>query len=165
MRRAIRGCCRKTNLTFPLPARVGTVHDSAIVKKVNVIHHVTPIGQCSGSKTWTFMENIPALSSGFTINGDVIMRLHADVAAAPCVGDCEGRQCGDDGCGESCGTCTPCRVGVSHLHDRPDRGALERLLTTLEMGSLCGFGQGVPKPIRDLLHAFPKEMDPCFRAS
>jgi len=86
---------------------VGTVHDNDIVPKVNVIHHISPIGQCSGSnKEWTYMENIPALSSGFKIDGDVILRLHADVAAGPCVPECSDAVCGDDGCGGSCGTCT-----------------------------------------------------------
>ncbi len=59
---------------------------------------------------------------------------------------------------ESCGTCTPCRVGTAQLHRLRERGALERLLDTLEAGSLCGFGQGVPRPIRDLLEHFGDEV-------
>jgi NADH:ubiquinone oxidoreductase subunit F (NADH-binding) len=62
---------------------------------------------------------------------------------------------------ESCGSCTPCRVGCAQLAGRRTRADLERLLDTLEMGSLCGFGQGVPRPIRDLLRHFPEEMFPC----
>lgn len=62
---------------------------------------------------------------------------------------------------ESCGNCAPCRIGCAALAGRPDRASLERLLDTLEMGSLCGFGQGVPRPIRDLLAHFPEEMFPC----
>jgi NADH:ubiquinone oxidoreductase subunit F (NADH-binding) len=61
---------------------------------------------------------------------------------------------------ESCGNCAPCRVGTAMLAGMKDRARLERLLTTLEMGSLCGFGSGVPRPIRDLLAHFPEEM-PC----
>jgi NADH:ubiquinone oxidoreductase subunit F (NADH-binding) len=61
---------------------------------------------------------------------------------------------------ESCGSCAPCRIGCPQLASRPDRASLERLLTTLEMGSLCGFGQGVPRPIRDLLTHFPGEVVP-----
>ena len=41
-----------------------------------------------------------------------------------------------------------------------ERPVFERLLDTLEMGSLCGFGQGVPKPLRDLLRLFPNEVVP-----
>jgi NADH:ubiquinone oxidoreductase subunit F (NADH-binding) len=55
---------------------------------------------------------------------------------------------------ESCGACTPCRVGTAQLRHLGDRGRLERLLETLEMGSLCGFGQAVPRPLRDLLAHF-----------
>jgi NADH:ubiquinone oxidoreductase subunit F (NADH-binding) len=51
-------------------------------------------------------------------------------------------------------------VGCGQLGGRTDRASLERLLDTLEMGSLCGFGQGVPRPIRDLLAHFPGEMFP-----
>ncbi len=59
---------------------------------------------------------------------------------------------------ESCGNCTPCRAGTAQLARMPDATALERLLDTLEVGSLCGFGAGVPRPIRDLLRHFPDEM-------
>jgi NADH:ubiquinone oxidoreductase subunit F (NADH-binding) len=62
---------------------------------------------------------------------------------------------------ESCGNCTPCRVGCAQLESRRDARDLARLLDTLEIGSLCGFGQGVPRPLRDLLAHFPDEV---FRA-
>jgi NADH:ubiquinone oxidoreductase subunit F (NADH-binding) len=61
---------------------------------------------------------------------------------------------------ESCGACAPCRIGTSQLAGRRDRAALERLLATLERGSMCGFGQGVPRPIRDLLAHFDGELFP-----
>ncbi len=59
---------------------------------------------------------------------------------------------------ESCGSCTPCRVGTSLLGGIRHRAILERLLSTLEMGSLCGFGSGIPLPIRDLLTHFGDEV-------
>ncbi len=62
---------------------------------------------------------------------------------------------------ESCGNCAPCRIGTTQLESRATRADLERLMDTLELGSLCGFGQGVPRPIRDLLARFPEEMFPC----
>lgn len=64
---------------------------------------------------------------------------------------------------ESCGSCTPCRVGTALLSGITEERALERLLGTLEVGSLCGFGQGVPRPIRDLLRSFPGEVLPGVR--
>lgn len=62
---------------------------------------------------------------------------------------------------ESCGNCAPCRIGTARLASCPDRVRLERLMETLELGSLCGFGQGVPRALRDLLNDFPEEMFPC----
>lgn len=62
---------------------------------------------------------------------------------------------------ESCGSCTPCRTGTVELASRRDPASLARLLDTLELGSLCGFGQGVPRPIRDLMKHFPEELFPC----
>jgi NADH:ubiquinone oxidoreductase subunit F (NADH-binding) len=59
---------------------------------------------------------------------------------------------------ESCGTCTPCRAGTARLAGIRDASAMRRLLETLEAGSLCGFGQGVPRPIRDLLEHFGDEV-------
>ena len=59
--------------------------------------------------------------------------------------------------GESCGNCTPCRVGTSRLAQVHDVATMERLLTTMEEGSLCGFGSTVPTPVRDLLRHFGQE--------
>jgi NADH:ubiquinone oxidoreductase subunit F (NADH-binding) len=59
---------------------------------------------------------------------------------------------------ESCGNCTPCRAGTAQLARQRNASALERLMETMERGSLCGFGQGAPRPIRDLLRHFPGEM-------
>ena len=59
---------------------------------------------------------------------------------------------------ESCGNCTPCRVGTQRLAGCRDRGSLERLMETMALGSLCGFGQGVPTPLRDLLTHFGDEV-------
>lgn len=82
---------------------VGTIHDSAITLKANVIHHVTPLGQCSGNKVWAWMESLQS-STGFQIRGDVILRLHADVSDG-CTPSCGDDECGSDGCGGQCGSC------------------------------------------------------------
>jgi NADH:ubiquinone oxidoreductase subunit F (NADH-binding) len=49
-------------------------------------------------------------------------------------------------------------VGTSRLATIRERASFERLLDTLELGSLCGFGQGVPRPLRDLLQHFGGEL-------
>lgn len=85
---------------------VGTVHDTDITPDTNVLHHMAPLGACTGpAMGWTYMEDVPATGSGFSIDGDVILRLRADVAAGACEPACDGRVCGDDGCGGTCGTC------------------------------------------------------------
>lgn len=69
------------------------------------------------------------------------------------------------GTDESCGKCFPCRIGMRRAYemvaaDGPiDRRRLEDLLETLELGSLCAHGGGMPAPIRSLLTHFPDEME------
>jgi NADH:ubiquinone oxidoreductase subunit F (NADH-binding)/NADH:ubiquinone oxidoreductase subunit E len=68
------------------------------------------------------------------------------------------------GAHESCGKCFPCRIGLQRafeLVDSPgpvDRPNLEALLETLELGSLCAHGGGMPAPIRSLIEHFPDEL-------
>jgi len=68
------------------------------------------------------------------------------------------------GAHESCGKCFPCRIGLQRgleMVERPgpvDRDRLEALLETLELGSLCAHGGGMPAPIRSLIRHFPEEL-------
>jgi NADH:ubiquinone oxidoreductase subunit F (NADH-binding)/NADH:ubiquinone oxidoreductase subunit E len=68
------------------------------------------------------------------------------------------------GAHESCGKCFPCRIGLQRafeMVDRPgdlDRERMEALLETLELGSLCAHGGGMPAPIRSLIAHFPEEL-------
>ena len=68
------------------------------------------------------------------------------------------------GASESCGKCFPCRIGLQRAHemfaadDPVDRQRLEELLETLELGSLCAHGGGMPAPIRSLLAHWPDEL-------
>ena len=68
------------------------------------------------------------------------------------------------GAAESCGKCFPCRIGLRRAHemvaaDGPvSRVRLEELLETLELGSLCAHGGGMPAPIRSLIEHFPGEL-------
>ena len=54
--------------------------------------------------------------------------------------------------GSGCGAPTRC----STRHGAVDRARLEALLETLELGSLCAHGGGMPAPIRSLLEHFPR---------
>ncbi len=65
---------------------------------------------------------------------------------------------------ESCGQCTPCRVGTSkalQLMEAPrwDQGLLEELSGAMADASICGLGQAAPNPIRTVMKYFPKEVE------
>ena len=64
---------------------------------------------------------------------------------------------------ESCGQCTPCRVGTAkalNLMQTPrwDEGLLEELSGAMADASICGLGQAAPNPIRCVVKYFPQEI-------
>lgn len=69
---------------------------------------------------------------------------------------------------ESCGKCFPCRLGTKRAEelfrgartkgDKIDSVLLDDLLHTLETGSLCAHGGGIPLPVRNALHYFRDEL-------
>ncbi|HKL65370.1 MAG TPA: NAD(P)H-dependent oxidoreductase subunit E, partial [Roseovarius sp.] len=64
---------------------------------------------------------------------------------------------------ESCGQCTPCRVGCEKAvklmqADRWDQPLLEELCTAMADASICGLGQAAPNPIRLAMRHFPEEI-------
>ena len=64
---------------------------------------------------------------------------------------------------ESCGQCTPCRVGCEKAvklmqEDRWDQALLEELSTAMVDASICGLGQAAPNPIRLVMQHFPDEI-------
>jgi formate dehydrogenase iron-sulfur subunit len=72
---------------------------------------------------------------------------------------------------ESCGKCTPCRIGSTRgvevidrllAGDRPDqqRAVLNDLCETMLHGSLCGLGGMTPFPVQSALKYFPNEFAP-----
>ncbi len=69
---------------------------------------------------------------------------------------------------ESCGKCSPCRVGARHLVEileriakgegRPeDLNKLQNLGETIKRGALCGLGQTAPNPVLTTLRYFRPE--------
>jgi NADH:ubiquinone oxidoreductase subunit F (NADH-binding)/(2Fe-2S) ferredoxin/Pyruvate/2-oxoacid:ferredoxin oxidoreductase delta subunit len=71
---------------------------------------------------------------------------------------------------ESCGKCTPCRVGTRRILDilericgglgRPgDIEQLEMLCSEIKQDSLCGLGQGAPNPVVSTLKHFRDEYE------
>ncbi len=64
---------------------------------------------------------------------------------------------------ESCGQCTPCRVGCEKavkLMEREvwDEALLEELCRTMADASICGLGQAAPNPIRSVLKFFAEDL-------
>lgn len=45
-----------------------------------------------------------------------------------------------------------------------DRTLLDDLLETMEVGSLCALGGGLPLPIKNALQYFEEELKPYFKA-
>jgi formate dehydrogenase len=64
---------------------------------------------------------------------------------------------------ESCGQCTPCRVGTQKavgLLSAPvwNVGLLEELSQAMADASICGLGQAAPNPILSVIKYFPHEL-------
>jgi len=75
---------------------------------------------------------------------------------------------------ESCGKCTPCRVGLQRMKEmltaitegRGREGYLERLeeiANSIKNGSLCGLGQTAPNPVLTTLRYFRDEYEAHIR--
>ena len=73
---------------------------------------------------------------------------------------------------ESCGKCYPCRIGAHRGYEmlkkaqkeeyKIDRQLFDDLMETLEIGSLCALGGGVPLPIKNALKYFDDELKKYF---
>jgi formate dehydrogenase beta subunit len=64
---------------------------------------------------------------------------------------------------ESCGKCTPCRVGTAKsvrlmAQDRWDTDLLAELGQAMADASICGLGQAAPNPVRCVIEHFPHEL-------
>ena len=64
---------------------------------------------------------------------------------------------------ESCGKCTPCRVGTAKAAalmagDRWDTALLEELAQVMGDASICGLGQAAPNPLRSVVKYFAEEL-------
>ncbi len=74
---------------------------------------------------------------------------------------------------ESCGKCFPCRLGSTRGAEMLEKAQNENykidmvlmndLLETMETGSLCALGGGVPLPVKNALKYFEKELSVYFK--
>jgi formate dehydrogenase len=65
---------------------------------------------------------------------------------------------------ESCGQCTPCRVGTEKAaalmqQKTWDKALLEELSAVMVDASICGLGQAAPNPMLCVLKYFPQELE------
>jgi formate dehydrogenase len=65
---------------------------------------------------------------------------------------------------ESCGKCTPCRVGTAKaatlMNERHwDVPLLQELAQTMMDASICGLGQAAPNPLLSAIRFFPREFE------
>ncbi len=69
---------------------------------------------------------------------------------------------------ESCGKCTPCRIGTKRMHEileklcngegtELDIYKLEKLASNIQKASICGLGQSAPNPVVSTLRYFREE--------
>ena len=73
---------------------------------------------------------------------------------------------------ESCGKCFPCRLGSTRGYEMVEKARnteykmeyslLNDLLETMEVGSLCALGGGLPLPVKNALKYFPEELSAYF---
>jgi formate dehydrogenase len=64
---------------------------------------------------------------------------------------------------ESCGQCTPCRVGTEKAAELMatgpwDQALLNELSDAMRDASICGLGQAAPNPLLCVLKYFPEEL-------
>jgi NADP-reducing hydrogenase subunit HndC len=71
---------------------------------------------------------------------------------------------------ESCGKCTPCRIGTKRLYEllekivkgngiKEDIARLENLGSVIQDASLCMLGQSAPNPVLSVLRNFREEFE------
>lgn len=75
---------------------------------------------------------------------------------------------------ESCGKCFPCRIGSKRGEEllnrartanvKIDRALFNDLVETMEIGSLCALGGGLPLGVKNALQYFAQELDAHFKA-
>lgn len=65
---------------------------------------------------------------------------------------------------ESCGQCTPCRVGTEKAVKLMEQGPwnadlLNDLSTAMRDASICGLGQAAPNPLQSVMKHFPEDLN------
>jgi NADH:ubiquinone oxidoreductase subunit F (NADH-binding) len=71
------------------------------------------------------------------------------------------------GAEESCGKCTPCRLGSRRIEEIFSSGGEEDewldIVNALKQTSLCGFGTGLAEFAQSIIRYYPSELRSCFK--
>jgi formate dehydrogenase beta subunit len=99
----------------------------------------------------------------FTGSGAVVVLSRADTAKAAALNTLRFFE------EESCGQCTPCRVGCEKAvklmeADTWDEPLMMELSQAMTDASICGLGQAAPNPIKSVFRYFRDEVKPADRA-
>lgn len=147
------------------------IHDlgQGFSKKIKALHIGGPLG---GLVPVTEIEKLDMSFESFAENGFLLG--HASIVSIP-----EGfpmvkyiEHLFEFTAHESCGKCFPCRLGSTRGAEmfsktqnsdyRLERQLIDDLLETMEIGSLCALGGGLPLPIKNALHYFEDELKEYF---
>jgi formate dehydrogenase beta subunit len=99
----------------------------------------------------------------FTGSGAIVVLSQADTAKAAALNTLRFFE------EESCGQCTPCRVGCEKAvklmeADEWDEPLMMELSQAMTDASICGLGQAAPNPIKSVFRYFRDELKPADRA-
>jgi hypothetical protein len=100
----------------------------------------------------------------FTGSGAVVVLSKADTAKAAALNTLRFFE------EESCGQCTPCRVGCEKAvklmqADNWDEPLMMELAQAMTDASICGLGQAAPNPIKSVFRYFRDELKPADRSA
>jgi [NiFe] hydrogenase diaphorase moiety large subunit len=157
-------CARPGVYDVPFGITINELLDLVGAPDAAFVQNSGPSGQAVAPKDFGRQIAYEDLSTGgstmiFNAGRDVI-----DIA----------RQCMDFFVEESCGWCTPCRVGTTLLKQgmekvvagratRADLQALESMANTVSRMSRCGLGQMAPNPVLTTMRDFPERYEARMR--
>jgi formate dehydrogenase iron-sulfur subunit len=158
-------CGGLVELPFGLPLRdlfAGFACGTQSGRELKAIQVGGPLGAYLAADQWDLPLDYEAFAAAGAMIGHGGVVAFDDSADMAAQAEFAMRFCA----AESCGKCTPCRIGSQRgeeliqrirLGDTDERNfqLLEDLLETMELGSLCALGGLTPMPIRSILDRFP----------
>ncbi len=157
-------CPRPGVYEVPFGLTVNALLDLVGAPEAAFVQMGGPSGQCVAPKDYGRRIAFEDLPTGGSV---MVFAPGRDVLAVV-------REFADFFAGESCGWCTPCRVGTTLLKDELDKllsdratladiRALEGLAQTIARTSRCGLGQTAPNPILSTMRNLPEAYEARLR--